>query len=78
MPEPLVGVLGVRAMAAAFSSLGLDAQQVQREADLADGDLADPDSPIQAVVREPDVSLLRPDLGTGPRVYYVGLESEVR
>ena len=41
------------------------------------GDLADPDSPIQAVARQPDVSLLRPDLGTGPRVYYVGLESEV-
>ena len=41
------------------------------------GDLADPDSPIQAIVDQPGVSLLRPDLGTEPRVYYVGLESEV-
>jgi Fe-S-cluster-containing dehydrogenase component len=41
------------------------------------GDLDDPDSPIQAVVREPGVSLLRPDLGTEPRVFYVGLEREV-
>jgi Fe-S-cluster-containing dehydrogenase component len=41
------------------------------------GDLADPDSPIQEIVRQADVSLLRPELGTAPRVYYVGLESEV-
>jgi Fe-S-cluster-containing dehydrogenase component len=40
------------------------------------GDLADPDSPIQAVVGAPGVSLLRPDLGTKPQVFYVGLESE--
>jgi Fe-S-cluster-containing dehydrogenase component len=41
------------------------------------GDLDDPESPIQAVVRQPGVSLLRPDLGTEPRVFYVGLEGEV-
>ncbi len=41
------------------------------------GDLGDPESPIQAVVRTPGVSLLRPDLGTRPRVFYVGLEDEV-
>jgi Fe-S-cluster-containing dehydrogenase component len=41
------------------------------------GDLDDPDSPIQAIVRQPGVSLLRPDLGTEPRVFYVGLEREV-
>jgi Fe-S-cluster-containing dehydrogenase component len=40
------------------------------------GDLADPDSPIQAVVGAPGVSLLRADLGTEPQVFYVGLESE--
>ncbi len=41
------------------------------------GDLTDPASPIQTIVNTPGVSLLRADLGTEPRVYYVGLESEV-
>ena len=41
------------------------------------GDLNDPASPIQAIVAAPGVGLLRPELGTHPRVYYVGLESEV-
>jgi tetrathionate reductase subunit B len=40
------------------------------------GDLTDPGSPIQAVVRSPGVDLLRPELGTKPRVFYLGLESE--
>ncbi len=38
------------------------------------GDLNDPDSPIQAIVKTPGVALLRPELGTRPRVFYVGLE----
>jgi Fe-S-cluster-containing hydrogenase components 1 len=41
------------------------------------GDLADPQSPIQAVVGTPGVGLLHPELGTKPRVFYIGLDSEV-
>jgi Fe-S-cluster-containing dehydrogenase component len=41
------------------------------------GDLNDPGSPIQAVVNSPGVGLLHPELGTKPRVFYLGLESEV-
>jgi tetrathionate reductase subunit B len=40
------------------------------------GDLNDPASPIQAIVRKPGVGLLRPELGTKPRVFYVGLDGE--
>lgn len=41
------------------------------------GDLNDASSPIQKIVHAPGVGLLRPELGTSPRVYYVGLETEV-
>ena len=41
------------------------------------GDLNDSQSPIQAVVATPGVGLLHPELGTRPRVFYVGLDSEV-
>jgi molybdopterin-containing oxidoreductase family iron-sulfur binding subunit len=41
------------------------------------GDLNDANSPIQRVVKTPGVALLRPELGTSPRVFYVGLETEV-
>jgi Fe-S-cluster-containing dehydrogenase component len=41
------------------------------------GDLADPDSPIQSIVKAPGVGLLHPELGTRPRVFYVGIDSEV-
>ncbi|HEX7949631.1 MAG TPA: 4Fe-4S dicluster domain-containing protein [Candidatus Limnocylindrales bacterium] len=41
------------------------------------GDLNDAASPIQEIVNTPGVGLLRPELGTRPRVYYVGLETEV-
>ncbi|HJW21854.1 MAG TPA: 4Fe-4S dicluster domain-containing protein [Candidatus Limnocylindrales bacterium] len=41
------------------------------------GDLNDPASPIQAIVSAPGVALLRPELGTRPKVFYVGLEREV-
>jgi Fe-S-cluster-containing dehydrogenase component len=40
------------------------------------GDLADPESPIQEVVAAPGVALLRPELGTEPRVFYTGLQPE--
>jgi tetrathionate reductase subunit B len=38
------------------------------------GDLNDPNSPIQAIARAPGVALLRPELGTRPKVFYVGLD----
>jgi tetrathionate reductase subunit B len=41
------------------------------------GDLDDPDSPIQRIVSSPGVALLRPELGTRPQVFYVGLDTEV-
>ena len=41
------------------------------------GDLNDPDSPIQAVIADPRARVLKPALGTQPRVYYLGLEGEV-
>ena len=41
------------------------------------GDLDDPESPIQRFLEAPGVALLRPELGTKPRVFYVGLETEV-
>ena len=42
------------------------------------GDLNDPDSPVSRVVRENRVGVLKPDLGTKPRVFYVGLDEGVR
>jgi len=41
------------------------------------GDVNDPSSPIQAILRNPGAGVLRPDLGTLPRVFYVGLDTEV-
>jgi Fe-S-cluster-containing dehydrogenase component len=41
------------------------------------GDLNDPKSPIQAVLQAPGAGVLRPELGTLPRVFYVGLDAEV-
>jgi tetrathionate reductase subunit B len=41
------------------------------------GDLADPESPIQAIVHAAGAGVLRPELGTLPRVFYVGLDAEV-
>lgn len=41
------------------------------------GDLNDAQSPIQAVLRAPGAGVLRPELGTLPRVFYVGLDAEV-
>ena len=41
------------------------------------GDLNDPDSPVNLVLRNKRVEVLKPELGTKPRVFYVGLEAEV-
>ena len=41
------------------------------------GDLNDPMSPVNLVLREKPTKVLKADLGTKPRVYYVGLEGEV-
>ena len=41
------------------------------------GDTDDPESPIQRFLEAPGVALLRPELGTKPRVFYVGLKTEV-
>ena len=42
------------------------------------GDLLDPDSTVRRILREQRVTVLKPDLGTKPKVYYVGLEEGVR
>lgn len=42
------------------------------------GDAADPDSPISKVLNSERVDVLRKGLGTHPRVYYIGLDVEVR
>jgi Fe-S-cluster-containing dehydrogenase component len=42
------------------------------------GDLNDPDSRIRKVLRERRYYLLKPDLGTNPKCYYLGLDLEVK
>jgi tetrathionate reductase subunit B len=41
------------------------------------GDLNDPASPVNKVLRSSRTQVMKPTLGTRPRVHYVGLESEV-
>ncbi len=41
------------------------------------GDLRDPNSEIRTIMAEERVGVIKPALGTKPRVYYFGLESEV-
>ena len=41
------------------------------------GDLDDEESPVSVAVREERVRVIKPALGTRPKVYYVGLEGEV-
>jgi len=41
------------------------------------GDLNDPDSTVSRIVNTQPVQVLKPDLGTKPQVYYVGLDSMV-
>lgn len=41
------------------------------------GDLNDPESPVNVALRTERTQVMKPELGTKPRVYYVGLEGEV-
>ncbi len=41
------------------------------------GDLEDPESPVRKILAEKRVYVLRPELGTEPKVYYVGFEKGV-
>ncbi len=41
------------------------------------GDLRDPVSPVNKILKEKRVYTLKPDLGTEPKVYYVGFEKGV-
>ncbi len=41
------------------------------------GDLRDPDSPVRKILREKRIYVLKPDLGTEPKVYYIGFEKGV-
>ena len=47
-----------------------------REARLC-GDLKSPESRIRRVLRERRYNLLKPEMGTDPKCYYVGLDLEV-
>jgi Fe-S-cluster-containing dehydrogenase component len=41
------------------------------------GDLRDPQSPVRKILREKRVYVLKPALGTEPKVYYIGFEKGV-
>jgi tetrathionate reductase subunit B len=41
------------------------------------GDRNDPNSPVSVALLENRVRVMKPDLGTRPHVFYVGLEGEV-
>jgi len=41
------------------------------------GDITGPESPVTKLLQENAVSILKPDLGTEPKVFYIGLEKEV-
>ncbi len=41
------------------------------------GDLDDPDDPVTIAIQENRTVVMKPELGTKPRVHYVGLEAEV-
>jgi Fe-S-cluster-containing dehydrogenase component len=42
------------------------------------GDLSDPESQIRRLLRHETVNTLKPDLGTKPKIFYIGLEDGVR
>lgn len=42
------------------------------------GDIRDSESTVSMILREETVGILKPDLGTEPMVYYIGLEKGVR
>jgi Fe-S-cluster-containing dehydrogenase component len=41
------------------------------------GDLNDPSSPVVELLQDPRIRIMKPEQGTEPRVYYLGLESVV-
>lgn len=41
------------------------------------GDLQDPESPVRKILAEKRVYVLKPELGTEPKVYYIGFEKGV-
>ena len=42
------------------------------------GDMKDPESPVRKLIREEMTQVLKPALGTKPKVYYAGLQEGVR
>ena len=42
------------------------------------GDQRDPESPVSKTLATKRVQVLKPELGTKPKVYYIGLETDVR
>ena len=42
------------------------------------GDLSDPDSDVTSIIQNERVMVLKPELGTEPKVYYKNLDKEVR
>ncbi|MCZ7384326.1 MAG: 4Fe-4S dicluster domain-containing protein [Candidatus Methanoperedens sp.] len=42
------------------------------------GDLKDPESAVNKILDKERINVLKPDLGTKPKVYYVGMDREVR
>jgi tetrathionate reductase subunit B len=42
------------------------------------GDLNDPASSVNEILRDRQVAVLKADLGTRPKVYYIGLQEGVR
>ncbi len=42
------------------------------------GDLMDPEDEVRKIIEEERIQVLKPEMGTKPKVYYLGLDSEVR
>jgi len=42
------------------------------------GDMKDPESAVNKILDKERINVLKPDLGTKPKVYYIGMDREVR
>jgi Fe-S-cluster-containing dehydrogenase component len=42
------------------------------------GNLKDPQSVINKFIKEKKIQVLKPHLGTNPKIYYAGMDKEVR
>ncbi len=42
------------------------------------GDLMDPEDEVRKIIEEERIQVLKPEMGTKPKVFYLGLDSEVR